>query len=561
MRPRIWLAAWGGLWLALSPLTGLALETQTARLFGPVDVSLEPVLQGNTAGFIRDGALFLASAASPEPTLLRAPPANGMILSPQLARYGRKLWAAWIERNLDGNRLSAVSFPEEAGSEVTTALTAENTRSTLVRLTAAQEGAVALIEGSTTDRPELTLRLSREGRTLSERRRIPLDELDQLRQMAAVADGDSVLVAVHGQKAQEPVILLVDCPIESDSPIRTEKVTDTSITPLLEIVPTRPAPTILFKGPEGAEPSLQIATKREGSWSVAPLAGSVGLDVARLDHATWPDGRVLVVFSGEQRGAEKQRVFASATMGSGKPWTTTQIDSARFGSTRAWLPRLATKGDEVLVVWEDSRDIRARIRMQHSGDRGETWLPRDLSLSDPAFHGFRPRISAGRDGVTVAWQQYRTDARLEADLALRRFSWAEVSELVRTAAAVEPVPDPALLAEAVRRYWQAMVDNDLQTAYDAHDPFYRAQVPFVQYAARRGPIAYHSFRIEQSDVRGNEAIVRLTVNYSVPRFTLLGETHSVPARDFPIVETWLRVDGIWARKFVDAMSGGSAISY
>ena len=141
-------------------------------------------------------------------------------------------------------------------------------------------------------------------------------------------------------------------------------------------------------------------------------------------------------------------------------------------------------------------------------------------------------------------------------------AWDEVAELAKKSvspAMEEPGTEPLL--QSVTRYWQAMVDNDSKIAYEAYDPFYRAKVPIVQYAATRGPMVYHSFTIEETEIRGNEAKVRLSVNYSVPKLPVLGQTRSIPARDFPIEEVWLRVDGVWTRKFVDAMSGGSAINY
>jgi len=537
-------------------------EAAATAAYGPVDISLEPLLAGRWAGFIREGDLFVTPPVGSEPVLVRKKPEGGLIFSPQLESSGGRLWAAWIERSPNGNRLFSVATTDNASFPPEPTPVADSVPSTQLRLTTGGGGTVAMIDGTTVGKAELFLSLSRDGGGHFERKAIAVDHFDQLHQVAAVIDNDRVLTVVHGQKDESPVIALIRNSLDSQELGLTERVTQAALTPLLALVPLGAQPAVLFKDTEAGKPNLKVATKKDQEWSVGMVSGTANLDVARLDQTSWPDARILVVFSGEHRDQDKQRVFASVSKDAGQTWSTVQIDSARFENTRAWLPRLARDGDKVVVVWEDSRNIRARIRMQFSGDRGDTWLPHDVTLSDPAYHGLRPRISADAEGITVAWHQYRTDARHEADLVLRRLQWSELSELVQQEVPpADEEPGKEQLLESVNRYWRAMVENDLRTSYETHDPFYRAKVPFMQYAARRGPMAYHSFRVETTEIRGNEAAVTLSVNYSVPRITMFGETRSLPARDFPIVETWLRVDGIWARKFVDAMSGGSAINY
>jgi len=119
----------------------------------------------------------------------------------------------------------------------------------------------------------------------------------------------------------------------------------------------------------------------------------------------------------------------------------------------------------------------------------------------------------------------------------------------------------ALLRERVRAYWEGMIKKDLKTTYNTHDPFYRARIPFDYYASHRGPMVYHNYNIESLKIEGNVASVRIKVKYDVPKIIILGKEASIPPKEITIEETYLFIDGTWYRKFVDALSGGSAINY
>ena len=318
----------------------------------------------------------------------------------------------------------------------------------------------------------------------------------------------------------------------------------------------------LYKSYRDGEFSLNLARRQTQDWITSAFRDTIGMDVARLDHHVWPDGRILIVYSGELRHRSKQRVFAAFSDNGGDSWSTTQLDGAEFGNTRAWLPRLAVDGERVAVVWEDAREIRSRIRMQLSRDRGATWLAHDLPLSHGPRYSMRPRIGAGGKDLQIAWLQYRSDAREELDIVLRTLSWDDAMNLSKQAVlGNSPKQQGQRLRQSVAAYWKAMTENDQQAAYRAHDPFFRARIPFIQYAAKRGPIIYHRHEIKDISIRGNEAAVGVKVNYSVPKLKAMGKEHSIPSRDFLVRDTWLFIDGTWHRKFIDPMSGGSAIVY
>ena len=143
--------------------------------------------------------------------------------------------------------------------------------------------------------------------------------------------------------------------------------------------------------------------------------------------------------------------------------------------------------------------------------------------------------------------------RMDWDEAFARAMGAEKPD--------NPEEKERLLKEAVADYWNAMLKGDLERAYQLHDPFFRARIPFDAFATQRGKFIYHSHQIQSLLIDGNVARVQSTTSFEIPKLLVMGREQAVPRRDFAIDDTWLYVDGGWYRQYVDAVSGGSAIPY
>ena len=74
-------------------------------------------------------------------------------------------------------------------------------------------------------------------------------------------------------------------------------------------------------------------------------------------------------------------------------------------------------------------------------------------------------------------------------------------------------------------------------------------------------MVYHGYFLEDLKIEGNVATVKIKVKYDVPKITILGKETSIPPKEITAEDTYLFIDGTWFRKFVDALSGGSAIDY
>ena len=105
-----------------------------------------------------------------------------------------------------------------------------------------------------------------------------------------------------------------------------------------------------------------------------------------------------------------------------------------------------------------------------------------------------------------------------------------------------------------------MLNGDHQTTYALHDPFFRACMNFESYVSRRESMRYLEYEIREMKIRGNTAYVKVRIRYEVPRIRILGRDRSIPAAETIIEDTYLYLDDTWFRKYIDPMSGGSAVN-
>ncbi len=149
----------------------------------------------------------------------------------------------------------------------------------------------------------------------------------------------------------------------------------------------------------GADRRLDETSPTDGS--------SLEVDVAA--HGS----HVYVVWQDSRHGAWD--VYFNRSLDAGDTWlpSDVRLDSDDPGAADSVLPRIAARGDDVWVVWQDHRDGEADIRLNRSMDGGATWLKSDVRLdTDAPGEGasIRPRIAASADVLAVAWQDARDGA-------------------------------------------------------------------------------------------------------------------------------------------------------
>lgn len=529
---------------------------------GPVDFTLEPILSAEWVCYIQGDDLFVKRMGNTPLEIRRRQDATGVIISPSLRVLGDSLFIAWIEKGSGDNRVMFLASHDNGKRLGKAVELAARTKATQVRLLADKRERLLLIEAASGKGPEIILHLSLDRGESFKRIPLNIDGLDFLYNPTSVVIDDMLYLFFSSTRGREKQMGVKPFDLSSEKPMDYVVLRETEEVSFNEAFNVKNAPAVIYKTSRGGKIVFEGAVRSSTGWETFSIKSAEGLDVARMDYHAWGDGRILIVFSGEERSKFKQRIYAAVSADDGKIWDMRRIDSKESDNTRAWLPSMAVDGDRVAVVWEDSRDIRSGIRMKLSSDRGKTWMDRDIPVSDSKRFAFRPRISFAKGGFYVAWHQFRDDEKKVADLAMVNLKWGDaVKKASRKEKGISLKEREALLRKRVKAYWEGMIKKDLKITYKTHDPFYRARIPFDYYAAHRGPMVYRSYSIESVRIEGNEAFVKIKVRYDVPKITILGKDTSIPVKEVIAEDTYLFIDGTWHRKFVDAISGGSAIDY
>ena len=527
----------------------------------PVDVSFEPQIAPPWLVHVRAGGLYGQTVNSEQPIRIQDPGQAGTIRSFAAAMGKDNSIVAWIEQEGEGNRLMVRALLPEGPSQAWTQL-ASGIASTNVRIVTDPDGRIYILDASLGEEGDVHITAWDGPENKVERVALDTSGMPSISPFTAVIIKEGLhLFMVSTVDERVDVIDLVYQLDTFERESRTRAAEADRVIFLKSIVIGQ-EPALMYKDQRGGVLGLSFAIKGVSGWSSLPITGVQGLDVARTAEGAWVDGALLVALSAEDKGSYKQRIFAAKSRDKGQTWDFGRIDTPEGTSTRAWLPDLTVDGDLVGLVWEDYRDIRPSVRMQLSRDRGATWLARDIEVSDRRHPALRPRVMAHAGNLYIAWYQYRTDARKEADAMLIRMDWDEAFARAMGAEKPDnPEEKERLLKEAVADYWNAMLKGNLERAYQLHDPFFRARIPFDAFATQRGKFIYHSHQIQSLLIDGNVARVQSTTSFEIPKLLVMGREQAVPRRDFAIDDTWLYVDGGWYRQYVDAVSGGSAIPY
>ncbi|MBM4140040.1 MAG: exo-alpha-sialidase [Nitrospira sp.] len=528
---------------------------------GPVDIILEPILSSEWACYIQDGDLYIRSIDN----ILKirsSKEAAATIFSPDLKVIGNFIFITWIEKGQGGNKVLFTASHDNGKTTKRAIELSANTTVMQVRLYGESRRRLYIIEALSGKEIEVYVNLSIDGGETFKRIPLSIDGLEFLYNPKPVIVDDTLYMFFSGVVDGKKHVGVKSFEAPSMKPKEYNILEETAEVSFMETLYVRVNPAAIYKTTREDKFVLEGVVKGDEGWEAFSIKGAEGLDVARMDYYAWEDGRVLIVFSGEERGKFKQRIYAAISEDDGKNWDVRRIDKKEFDNTRSWLPRLSVDGDRVAVVWEDSRDIRSGIRMKLSTDRGKTWMERDVPVSSGKHYALRPMVSFSRGALYVAYHQFRDDEKKVADLFMEKLRWDDAIKMAsKKERGISLKKKEALLRERVNAYWKGMINKDLKTTYGIHDPFYRARIPFNYYSSHRGPMVYHSFSIEDVKIEGNVAIVKLKVKYEVSKLTILGKETSIPPKEIVAEDTYLFIDDTWYRKFVDVMSGGSAIDY
>ncbi len=222
-------------------------------------------------------------------------------------------------------------------------------------------------------------------------------------------------------------------------------------------------------------------------------------------------------------------------------------------STTSLFPEIVIgSAGSVLVLWQDSRYIRSTVCARLSEDGGRSWAKTDRCLEEQPgkYPVYFPRGAVdGQGRFHAVWVRYTSD----------RFQKSQVVQTdIDRAVLLKPdsggKADRGRLEARAAGFWKTRTSGDWLKSYDYFDPFYRAQVRREAYVGTQGTVKYHDFKIEQVDITGSVAQVRVHYSMEIPELDLQGKLHKVPKRDEDTVQEWIWIDNDWHLAFKDLMN-------
>jgi hypothetical protein len=116
-------------------------------------------------------------------------------------------------------------------------------------------------------------------------------------------------------------------------------------------------------------------------------------------------------------------------------------------------------------------------------------------------------------------------------------------------AGVPRLAGPALnesLQDRVTRYWEARMRDDLLATYQLHEPAFRRAVTFTAFAQGRGATPILAYEILDERIEDDVAFVMVKKQSTIKHSMLI---KPVQPRWTESEERWVRVEGVWYRKF------------
>jgi hypothetical protein len=345
----------------------------------------------------------------------------------------------------------------------------------------------------------------------------------------------------------------------------------TEIPPYLEAFRSGSRLFLLWIGQYGVyqnELKLQGAYSDDSgqSWQRFTIDETPGFDYKDIKVCRDAGQRLYVTYSASPRMRlrdAKTSVYLRTSPDNGSSWgNALRVRQLDDPGTQALAPIIAcNKEGEVVVAWEDWRGFRPQVFMNRSADHGATWLPQDVAVGEPRTFissDSGAALQQAGDRYLMAVERYRDDRFGERDVVSY-----EVSR--RSLASTAPMPantgDPAALSKRVNAFWEAFEKDDFHTTYGAHDPFFRAQRRYEDYASRLGKIKFHRHAITATRINGNQAEVDMALVYSIPKLKVGQRDYEQPDTEVKLTDRWIYIDGDWYRVYKEESTGVTFVKY
>lgn len=298
------------------------------------------------------------------------------------------------------------------------------------------------------------------------------------------------------------------------------------------------------------------------SWQPFNIDSLRGTGIESMDIAG--NGKTLVAVMGvelqdeiaAERKGRRMDIRLVRSEDNGQSWGEVQTLRNLTGAdlvTRANNPRVLFLDDQrVVVIWQDWREIRSRVRYAYSEDAGQSWRVRDGRLpfvngKNMGYHFFTNNLFADGKGGAHLLMEAASDRFASKDIVALHLSADELAQ---------PLPDgkpqEGNLRQRVTDYWAALAAEDYHKAYATFDPFFRARRDFRSYMGDMGQIRYGKAEVLDVHLEGYRAHVKQSVVAGVPLFLKDKQLVEVPMEPRLVENTWLWIDNQWVLEYQSA---------
>ena len=166
------------------------------------------------------------------------------------------------------------------------------------------------------------------------------------------------------------------------------------------------------------------------TWNTHTFGQTKGLYIFTMHMAHDSKGDIYIALGASHTLKEKNNVRLIRSEDNGASWEDmVTLRHYPFDNTHAETPTVyAAENGEVVVVWEDYRNIRSNLYMQYSLDHGKTWQEQDTPLEEPgrfntAVYAYTDRMIKQDDTYYLLARRYKGDlTKQKADLLLIDFT-------------------------------------------------------------------------------------------------------------------------------------------
>lgn len=302
------------------------------------------------------------------------------------------------------------------------------------------------------------------------------------------------------------------------------------------------------------------------SWQPFEMDSLRGVGIYNMRMAG--NGKVVLAVMATQREGSKVRddtdLRVVRSTDNGATWgEAIRLRDAKAAYGNVESPKVAFLDENrVVIVWQDWREMRARVRYAYSEDAGETWKVKDGRLPFIAGRNMQLYWQAddlfadGEGGVNIVLEAANDAFKLK-DLYRLHLGAQDLAQ---------PLPDfwpeEGNLRQRVAEFWEAMRAEDYQKTYALYDPFFRVKTPFRVYMSDMGAIQYGEAKVDAVRIDGYTAHVKETVEAGVrPYFDASGSLKSEDVKPRALESVWIWIDGQWHRQYELEQMGGATTKF